>query len=66
MAEEDGKTVRKGWQGETGLVGLGQVGWLAGSGGRPGGGWAGWDGWPGDGRGVDLRSKECSGVKIIT
>ena len=33
----------------------GRVRWLAGSG-----------GWQGDQRGMDLQSKECSGVNILT
>ena len=48
-----------------------QDGWLAGSGGRQGrvAGRVGWRAWsvggPGDWRGMDLRSKECSGVNIV-
>ena len=47
-------------------------GWRAGSGGGPGlvagrVGWrAGSGGGPGDRRGMDLQSKECSGVNIVT
>ena len=51
-----------GWQGVmAGRVGggpgrvAGRVGWRAGSGGGPG-----------DWRGMDLQSKECSGVNIVT
>ena len=49
-----------------------RVGWRAGWGGGPGRvagrvGWrAGWGGGPGGRRGMDLRSKECSGVNIVT
>ena len=51
----------------------GQVVWLAWSGGGPDGeeagreGWlAWWDDWQGGLRGMNLWSKECSGVNIIT
>ena len=44
----------------------GRVGWWAGSGGGPGGRRAGWGGGPGGRRGMDLQSKECSGVNIVT
>ena len=44
---------RAGWDGGQGLV-AGGVRWRAGSGGGPG-----------DWRGMDLRSKECSGVNIV-
>ena len=44
----------------------GQVGWRAWSGGGPGQGGAGSGGGPGDWRGMDLQSKECSGVNIVT
>ena len=41
------------------------MGWLALLGGRQGGGRAGWDGGPGSRRGMDLQSKECSGVNMV-
>ena len=62
---------RAGWGGGPGRV-AGRVGWRAGSGGGLGRvagrvGWrAGWGGGPGGRRGMDLRSKECSGVNIVT
>ena len=40
--------------------------WLAWWGGGPGGVAGQVGGWPGDRRGVDLLSKECSGVNIAT
>ena len=44
----------------------GPGGWRAGSGGVQDGWRAGSGGGPGDQRGMDLRSKECSGVNIVT
>ena len=54
-----------GWGGRLGGV-AGRVGWRAGwVAGRVG--WrAGSGGGPGDRRGMDLQSKECSGVNIVT
>ena len=73
------RAARVGWRA---WQGAGQVGWLteSQSGGGPGGGRAlraEWDGWPGCGaglagggqnglKGMDLWSKECSGVNIVT
>ena len=58
-----------GWGGRLGGV-AGRVGWRVGGGpGRVAGrvGWrAGSGGGPGDRRGMDLQSKECSGVNIVT
>ena len=80
MAEEAGKAVREGrpegWGGELGWA-VGRVRWLAVWRGWPGGmqalegqvgpGWlTGCDGGPGGRRGMDLLSKECSGVNIVT
>ena len=69
VAEQESKAVREGRQAEWGggLGGVvGRVVWRAREGGRAGrvGRLAGWDGGqPADGwRGMDLRSKECSGV----
>ena len=44
----------------------GQDGWRAGSGGGQDGWRAGSGGGQGDRRGMDLRSKECSGVNVVT
>ena len=52
-ARLSGKAGRQG--GVAGRVVAGQVGWLSGERGGPGGR-----------KGMDLRSKECSGVNIVT
>ena len=75
VAEEAGKTARDdrpaGWGGGSGGV-AGRVGWQAKWGGGQGGvaGRVGRQarsgGGPGGWRGMDLRSKECSGVNIVT
>ena len=75
VAEEAGKTALEcrpaGWGGGQGGV-AGRVGWRAWSGGRPGrvagrvGRRAGWGGWPGGQSRMDLQSKGCSGVNIVT
>ena len=53
---------RAGWDGGQGRV-AGRVGQPVRSGGRP---WGVKGDGPGGRRGMDLRSKECSGVNIVT
>ena len=71
VADEAGNTVWEGRQAGWG-GGQGGQGWRAGSGGGQGGvasrvGWrVRWGGGPGGQRGVDLWSKECSLVNIVT